>query len=100
MLCIGLLCFNSGEQMSYIRSLPDKLTLQQLTDLKNCADGLIGLRDGESRQVAGDMSETLSEDTVNVTLLGIPIKQMSVYEKGDLRPDRRRGQIVSCETVQ
>jgi len=85
MLCIGLLCFNSGEQMSYIRSLPDKLTLQQLAELKDCADGPIGLRDGESRQVAGDMSETLSEDTVNVTLMGIPIRQMVVSANCELR---------------
>ncbi len=85
MLCIGLLCFNSGEQMNYIRSLPDDMSLQQLADLRKRMGGLLGLSEGESRQVAGDMNDRLPQKSVNVTLMGIPIRRVSVSDGEDLR---------------
>lgn len=85
MLCIALLCFNSGEQMSYIRSLSHSISEQQLDSLKEHMGGVLQLSEGESRQVTGDMSESLEEDTVSVTMMGVPIKQVSCDRNRDMK---------------
>ncbi len=83
MLCIALLCFNSGEKMSYIRSLSDSITDEQLIYLREHMDGILSL-DEESRQVSGDMSERLNEDIIRVTMMGVPIKRISWGGREDI----------------
>jgi len=84
MLCITLLCFNAGERMSYIRGLSQNITAEQLDSLREHMGGLLSLNEEESRQVSGDMSESLNEDTVSVSMLGIPIKQMGFIRREGL----------------
>ena len=84
MLCIALLCFNSGEQMSYIRSLSYTITGEELDSLRGYMGGVLSL-DRASRQVAGDLSESLGENTLRVNMMGIPIKQVSLSERTDKR---------------
>jgi len=84
MLCIALLCFNSGEQMSYIRSLSYTITGEELDSLRGYMGGVLSL-DRASRQVAGDLSESLGENTLRVNMMGIPIKQVSLSERTNKR---------------
>ncbi len=85
MLCIALLCFNGGERMSYIRSLPHGVSYQQLSVLRGYMGGLLHLDEGESRQVSGDMSEILGQGTLSINMLGLPIKQVCLEERTERR---------------
>ena len=76
MLCVALLCFNSGEKMTYIRSLSSNITSDQLENLRQHMGGLLSLDEKEIRQVSGDMSETLQDNSISVNMMGIPIKQI------------------------
>jgi len=76
MLCVALLCFNNGEKMTYIRSLSSNITSDQLENLRQHMGGLLSLDEKEIRQVSGDMSETLQDNSISVNMMGIPIKQI------------------------
>lgn len=84
-LCIALLCFNSGEQMSYIRNLSGSITTEELTALKEHMGGILRLKEEESRQVAENMSQSLNENNATVTIIGLPIKRVSCVEREDIR---------------
>ncbi|MBR5292819.1 MAG: SpoIVB peptidase [Clostridia bacterium] len=84
-LCVFLLCFNSGEKMTYIRELSSNITLEQLEELRQNTGGLLSLEEKDIRQVSGDMSETLGKNNISVRMMGIPIKQVSYDAKEDIR---------------
>lgn len=85
MLCMALLCFNNGEQMSYIRNLPDEITCQQADELRGYMGGILCMDEMESRQVSGDMSESLNAASLNVSVFGIPVKQVHIEENKEKR---------------
>ena len=83
-MCIALLCFNSGERMSYIRGLSQNITEEQLHSLREYMGGVLSLDEGESRQVSGDMSEALNDDEISVSMMGVPIKKVSCGRREEL----------------
>lgn len=85
MLCIALLCFNSGKKMSYIRGLSSNITDEQMDILRGHMGGILNISEDETRQVSGDLSESLSRDSININMLGIPIKNISCDRREDLR---------------
>ena len=82
-LCVALLCFNSGEKMTYIRGLSSNISIDQLESLRQRMGGVLSMDENETRQVSGDMSERLQDNSISVNMMGIPIKQISC----DLRED-------------
>ena len=84
MLCIALLCFNSGERMTYIKGLSSNITPEQLEELHGHMGGVLSLDEKEIRQVSGDKSEVLNDENINVNMMGIPIKQISCDNREEI----------------
>ena len=84
MLCVALLCFNNGERMTFIRSLSSNITSGQLESLRMHMGGVLSLDEKDIRQVSGDRSESLQDNSISVNMMGIPIKQISCNRREDI----------------
>ena len=87
-LCVTLVCFNSGEQMSYVRSLPDSVSDDQLEYIRRNLKGPLSLSmGGGDTYVSENLSETLFEKngSASICLFGaIPIKTIEYGERQDI----------------
>ena len=84
-LCVTLVCFNSGEQMSYVRGLSNSVSTDQLENICRSLSGPLSLSMGDRDvYVSENLSETLSgkSGSASIRLFGaIPIKTIEYGER-------------------
>ena len=87
-LCVTLVCFNSGEQMSYVRGLSNSVSTDQLENICRSLSGPLSLSMGDRDvYVSENLSETLSgkSGSASIRLFGaIPIKTIEYGERQDI----------------
>jgi len=88
-LCLLLACFNSGEQMRYVRGLGSSISAGELDGLKGSLGAAFSLRlDGvEGIYAASSGDETLNEarGRASIRLFGaIPLKELSFGERPEI----------------
>ncbi len=87
-LCVTLLCFNSGEQMSYVRGLPDNVSDEQLEYICQSLKGPLSLSMGDGEAYASEnLSETLrgKGGSASIRLFGvIPIKTVEYGRRQEI----------------
>lgn len=87
-LCVTLVCFNSGEQMSYVRGLSNSVSTDQLENICRSLSEPLSLSMGDrGAYVSENLSETLSgkSGSASIRLFGaIPIKTIEYGERQDI----------------
>lgn len=87
-LCVTLVCFNSGEQMSYVRGLSNSVSTDQLENICRSLSGPLSLSMGDrDAYVSENLSETLSgkSGSASIRLFGaIPLKTIEYGERQDI----------------